>query len=63
MSSSPKSADERRILLVAEAGVPYVSVPAGDPIAAWIDLMEVVEALCPKSPPRPPLVVTTGFRL
>jgi hypothetical protein len=50
MSSSPKSADERRILLVAEAGVPYQPGPLADPIAAWLDLMEAVEALCPKWP-------------
>jgi hypothetical protein len=63
MNSSLMSVDEHRILLVAEAGAPYVSVPAGDPIAVWVDLMEVVEALCPNSPPRPPLVAFTDYRL
>ena len=63
MNSSPKSTDERPILLVAEAGVPYASTPAGDPIVAWMDLMEAVEALCPKWPPRPPLVASANFRL
>jgi hypothetical protein len=37
-------------LLVAEAGVPYQPGPLADPIAAWLDLMEAVEALCPKWP-------------
>lgn len=41
-------------LLVAEAGLPYITLPDGDPVAAWLDLMEVTEALCPqRSPPRP----------
>jgi hypothetical protein len=31
--------------------------PSSDPIADWIDLMETVEALCPKwSAPEPPRV-------
>ncbi len=58
MSSSPKSTapttDDRHTLLVADAGVPYRIVPTGDPIQAWIDLMEAVEVLCPKWPPQPP---------
>ena len=49
-TSKPK-ADRHEPLLVAEAGVRYEVVPA-DPIAAWFDLMETVEALCPEWPPR-----------
>lgn len=33
-----------------------------DPIAAWLDLMEVVEALCPQWPQRTPRQ-WTDFRL
>ena len=39
--------DVHEPLLVAEAGVPYCAVPEGDGINAWLDLMAVVEALCP----------------
>ena len=39
--------DVHEPLLVAEAGVPYCAVPEGDGIDAWLDLMAVVEALCP----------------
>jgi hypothetical protein len=37
--------------LAAEAGVPYTP-DHRNPIAAWIELMEVVEALCPRWPTR-----------
>ncbi len=57
MSSSPKSTapttENGRTFLVADAGVPYRIVPTGDPIQAWMDLMEAVEVLCPKWPPQP----------
>jgi len=36
---------------------------SNDPVAAWMDLMEAVEALCPRWPPRPQRMVTAGFRL
>lgn len=39
----PKT-DRREPLLVAEGGVRYHGVPK-DPIAAWLDLMDTVEAL------------------
>jgi len=35
-------------LLVADAGLQNVLPPSKDPIADWIDLMEVVQALCPE---------------
>jgi hypothetical protein len=38
------------ILLVADGGLPDTLPPSTDPIADWIDLMEVVEALCSKWP-------------
>ena len=36
------------ILLVADGGLPDTLPRSSDPIGDWIDLMEVVEALCPK---------------
>lgn len=50
-------ATEREPLLVAEAGVACRAEPA-DPIAAWIELMEVVELLSPAPEPRPPRKLT-----
>jgi hypothetical protein len=47
-SSTPGSSAP---LIVAEAGVAYTPWHK-DPICAWIDLMEVVEALCPRWPVR-----------
>ena len=46
--------DPREPLLVADAGVSYRATPV-DPIAAWLELMEVVEALAPPLPPSAPL--------
>lgn len=46
-------------VLVAEGGVVLQASRHSDPIVAWMELMEVVEALCPRwperrlSPPRP----------
>lgn len=40
---------QARVHLVRNAGVDARAItPPGDPIAAWLDLMEVVEALRPK---------------
>ena len=50
MNSLPKT-NNSEPLIVAEAGVPYVP-EYSDPISTWIDLMDVVEALCPKWPER-----------
>jgi hypothetical protein len=42
----------RPVLLVAEGGAPASSTQQIEPFAALDDLMTVVEALCPKWPPR-----------
>lgn len=53
MNSSPTSTNnERQPLLVAEGGVAYRRSDTADPFAAWMELMEVVEALCPRWPKR-----------
>ena len=45
------------ILLVADGGLQNTLPRSSDPIGDWIDLMEVVEALCPKLPaPEAPRV-------
>lgn len=59
MNSSPKSHCPASDLLpesalVREAGVPYRPRPAADPFERWMALMEVIEALCPRLPARPP---------
>lgn len=38
--------------LVRDGGVPYAPLPQRDPFVAWIELMEVVEALCLRWPRR-----------
>lgn len=44
------------VALAAEAGVPYIPAYPGDPIGDWVGLMEAVEALCPRWPPREPSI-------
>lgn len=56
------AANAREPVLVAEAGVPYRAVPEGDGIDAWLDLMTVVEALCPVAP-MPQLLILRDCRL
>lgn len=48
--------------LAAAGGMPYAPQTQRDPITAWIELMEVVEMLCPRWPERP-LVIGTDYRL
>ena len=58
----PHPANDHAPLLVAEAGVSYRAVPEGDGIDAWLDLMAVVEALCPAAP-VPQLLILRDCRL
>lgn len=57
MNSSPAStaspAPREGAPLAASAGAADGLPVAPDPIAAWMDLMEAVEALCPRWPDRP----------
>lgn len=52
-----KAARDAPVILVADGGLRHTVPPSADPIADWLDLMEVVEALCPEwpepAPPRP----------
>ena len=53
--SSPMAIpDLRSEPLAADAGVPFESVARGD-LSDWIELMELVEALCPVWPPHEPV--------
>lgn len=51
----PDEVERVMVLLCADGGLQNVLPRSADPIADWIDLMEVVEALCPKwpAPERP----------
>jgi hypothetical protein len=43
------------VILVADGSLPQTLPPSAAPIADWLDLMDVVEALCPEWPvPEPP---------
>lgn len=44
--------NQRRHPFAAEAGLQYPEPPSGDPFLRFIDLMEVVELLCPVWPSR-----------
>ena len=46
--------DPSREPLAGDAGVPFESVARGD-LSDWVELMEVVEALCPVWPPHEPI--------
>jgi len=52
MNSLPTLPTETQPLFVSEGGVEYRVSDAVDPFDAWIQLMEVVEALCPRWPER-----------
>ena len=66
MSSSRKSTDRNDAtdpLLVAEGGAAYQPLRSNDPLADWMELMEAVEALCPRWPVRALRARARGFRL
>ena len=51
------------VILVAEGGLQDILPRSSDPIADWIDLIEAVDALCPKWPEREPPRVGWVYRL
>ena len=55
--ATPNRVNDREPLLVAEAGVSYRPAPAGDAVAAWLDLMETVELMCPVMPAAEPAIL------
>lgn len=54
MNCLPTSTEPARLAHFSSADALPQSTAAGpqDPVAAWLDLMEVVEALCPEWPQR-----------
>jgi hypothetical protein len=52
-----------RHLLVGEGGISQPPADIGDPFEALDDLMQVVEALCPKWPEREDFDYTGQFKL
>lgn len=67
MSSSPKStgrrAEPRSGPILVEGGGESARPKPRDPIPAWMQLMEVIEALCPRWPERPAAIRGSRFRL
>lgn len=63
--SNPPPADHSPTLspavLVGEAGTPFNPSPHADSVAAWMELMEVVEALCPRWPAPEPMIMRPGM--
>ena len=55
MNSLPNATAEPStpVLLVADGGVAFAASSHRDSIDAWMDLMEAIEALCPRWPDRP----------
>jgi hypothetical protein len=56
MSSSPATTTSlhrvRDAPLAASGGKPYAPERCGSPIDTWMELMEAIEALCPRWPER-----------
>ena len=66
MNSSRKPTDHDDAIapvLVAEGGAAYRPLRSNDSLADWMELMEAVEALCPRWPVRSLRARATGFRL
>jgi hypothetical protein len=52
------------VVLVREAGVPYQQLGvSADPFAEWINLMEVVQILCPNWPQRARTIMGKQWKL
>lgn len=53
LPKSPSEQVESDVQPLIGAAVVSVPLPARADLSDWVDLMETVEALCPKWPPRP----------
>jgi hypothetical protein len=42
--------EKKPVVLCADVGLQWTLLPSDDPIADFLDLMDVVEALCPEWP-------------
>ena len=61
-STTKPAIQSREAPLAASAGVAYAPQSERAPLDAWMDLMEAVEALCPRWPERP-LAIGQNYRL
>lgn len=61
MSDGVKHAPEP--VLLRDGGVQFVPAHDREPLEAWSELMDVVEALCPQWPVRAPARYANRFRL
>ncbi|MFZ2237304.1 MAG: hypothetical protein WAV67_13115 [Dokdonella sp.] len=61
-NSAPKQLACDAAPFAASGGVAYVRSPRSSSVDAWMDLMEAVEALCPRWPERE-LSIGTDYRL
>ncbi len=53
MKLMPKTS-ARNIVAVVEGGKPYVFIESDNSLEVFFELMEVVQLLCPRWPPRAP---------
>lgn len=54
LPKSPMKPTERDLQPLIGSDVRRILLPAKSDLSDWVDLMEVVEVLCPKWPTRPP---------
>lgn len=60
---SDGAANRPEPVLVRDGGAQFAPVHGRDPLEAWVDLMDAVEALCPEWPERAARHHAAGFRL
>jgi len=53
-STDPTGSPNNAAILAGSAGVGYKPASARDPLLRFFELMEVVQLLCPRWPPRAP---------
>lgn len=63
MSYSDNPAETSDAVLIRDGGVPFRPLSNKDPILQWMDLMEVVQALCPVWPVRDKPMQGNNWRL
>ena len=61
-NSAPKQLGTDAAPFAASGGVAYMRPTGSSSVDAWMDLMETVEALCPRWPERE-LSIGTDYRL
>ena len=59
--STPKPSDEKAVALAG--GGASTSLPTRSDLSDWVELMEVVEAMCPVWPPPPARTRASIYKL